>query len=47
MSKIGRAGYPFITIGIAFIVMGAIGKRAFLAIGAAFLVIGFLTLRRG
>ena len=47
MSKIGRAGYPFIAIGIAFFAIGISGRRAFIAIGAAFLLIGFLTLRRG
>jgi hypothetical protein len=47
MSKIGRAGYPFVAIGIAFMAIGISGKRAFIAIGLAFLVIGFLTLRRG
>ena len=47
MSKIGRAGYPFVAIGIAFMAIGIIGKRAFIAIGLAFLVIGYLTLRRG
>ena len=47
MSKIGRAGYPFIAIGIAFMAIGISGKRAFIAIGLAFLVIGYLTLRRG
>jgi hypothetical protein len=47
MSRIGRSGYPFVAIGIAFLAIGISGRKAFLAIGLAFLVIGFLTLRRG
>jgi hypothetical protein len=46
MSRIGRAGYPFVAIGIAFMAIGISGKKAFIAIGLAFLVIGFVTLRR-
>ena len=46
MRRIGRAGYPFIAIGIAFMAIGFSGRRAFIAIGAAFLVIGIVTLRR-
>jgi hypothetical protein len=47
MSKIGRAGYPLVAIGIAFIAIGISGRRTFIAIGLAFLAIGFVTLRRG
>jgi hypothetical protein len=47
MKRIARIGYPFIAIGVAFIAIGASGRRAFLAIGAAFLVLGFITLKRG
>jgi hypothetical protein len=47
MRRIARVGYPFIAIGVAFIAIGATGRRAFIAIGAAFLVLGFVTLRRG
>jgi hypothetical protein len=47
MSKIGRAGYPFVAIGIAFMAIGISGNRAFIAIGLAFLAIGIGTLRRG
>jgi hypothetical protein len=46
MRRIGRAGYPFIAIGIAFMAIGFSGRRAFIAIGAAFLIIGIITLRR-
>ena len=41
-----RAGYPFIAMGISFMVIGFSGRRAFIGIGAAFLVLGFVTLRR-
>ncbi|HEX5702449.1 MAG TPA: hypothetical protein VFX97_04470 [Pyrinomonadaceae bacterium] len=37
-------GAPFLTVGIAFITLGAIGQRAFLAIGLAFLVLGIILL---
>ena len=33
---------PFLVIGIAFIVLGMNGQRAFFAIGIAFLVLGFI-----
>jgi len=46
MRRIGRAGYPFIAIGIAFMAIGFSGRRALIAIGAAFLIIGFIALRR-
>ena len=46
MKRIARIGYPFVAIGVAFIAIGATGRRAFLAIGAAFLVLGFITLRK-
>lgn len=47
MTIIGRAGYPFIAIGVAFVAIGFSGHRAFIAIGLVFLVLGILTLRRG
>jgi hypothetical protein len=47
MRRIGRAGYPFVALGVAFIAIGISGRRAFIAIGLVFLVIGFITLRRG
>jgi hypothetical protein len=47
MRRIGRAGYPFVALGVAFIAIGASGRRSFIAIGLVFLAIGLLTLRRG
>jgi len=41
-----RVGYPFIALGIAFLVIGISGHRTFIGVGAAFLVLGFITLRR-
>ena len=38
-----RYGLPFLTIGIAFVVLGINGKSAFLALGIAFLVLGLVT----
>jgi hypothetical protein len=46
MRRFGRAGYPFIALGISFIAIGFTRQRAFIAIGLAFLAIGFVTLRR-
>jgi hypothetical protein len=40
-----RVGYPFIALGISFMVIGFSGRRAFIGIGLAFLVLGFVTLR--
>jgi hypothetical protein len=45
MSKIGRVGYPFIALGIAFLVIGFTGHRAFIAVGAMFLVVGIIKLK--
>jgi len=42
----GRQGFPFLIIGIAFLAIGASGRRAFVAIGAAFLAIGVALLVR-
>ncbi|HEY6802983.1 MAG TPA: hypothetical protein VI306_05325 [Pyrinomonadaceae bacterium] len=47
MRRIGRAGYPFIALGIAFMAIGISGRRTFIAIGLVFLAIGIVTLRRG
>ena len=47
MTRLGRAGYPLIAIGIAFTAIGFAGQRAFIAIGLVFLVFGIVTLRRG
>ncbi len=44
--RVGRAGYPFIAIGIAFLAIGFSTRRAFMVIGAAFLILGIITLRR-
>ena len=46
MSKVGRVGYPFIAMGIAFAAIGVSGRKAFLVIGLTFLVMGFVLLRR-
>ena len=46
MKKVGPIGYPFVTIGIAFIAIGITGRRTFLAIGIAFIALGFVLLRR-
>lgn len=40
------AGVPFLVIGLAFLILGASGRRAFLAIGLAFLVLGIVFLMR-
>lgn len=42
----GKPGMAFLTIGLAFIAIGASGQRAFLGIGAAFLAIGLAALVR-
>jgi hypothetical protein len=42
----GKPGIAFLTIGLAFIAIGASGQRAFLGIGAAFLAIGLVWLVR-
>lgn len=46
MKKLGLAGYPFIALGIAFLVIGITGQRTFIGVGAAFLILGFIALRR-
>lgn len=33
---------PFLVIGIAFIVLGINGQRAFFAIGIVFMILGFI-----
>ena len=38
------AGFALMTIGIAFLVLGTTGQKAFLAIGPAFIVIGIAIL---
>jgi hypothetical protein len=37
---------PFLIIGLAFLALGASGRRAFIAIGLAFLVIGIVFMAR-
>ncbi len=39
-------GAPFLAIGIAFLVIGFGGNRAFIGIGIAFIVIAFIRMRR-
>ena len=46
MATSKNMGYPFLAIGLAFLILGISGRRAFVAIGLAFLVIGFVSLRR-
>jgi len=41
-----RVGYPFLALGISFMVIGFSGRRAFIGIGLAFLVLGIVALRR-
>jgi hypothetical protein len=42
MSDRTRAAVPFLAIGIAFLALGATGRRAFFALGLVFLVLGIL-----
>ena len=44
--RIARAAIPFLAIGIAFLVLGAAGRKAFIAIGCAFIVIAILRMAR-
>jgi hypothetical protein len=39
-------GAPFLAIGIAFLVIGITGNRAFIGIGVAFIVIALTRMRR-
>lgn len=39
-------GLPFLIIGLAFLALGASGRRAFLAIGLAFLALGVVFMVR-
>jgi hypothetical protein len=39
-------GLPFLIIGLAFLALGASGRRAFLAIGLAFLALGIVFMVR-
>jgi len=41
-----RVGYPFLALGISFMVIGFSGRKAFIGIGLAFLVLGIVALRR-
>jgi hypothetical protein len=41
-----NVGIPFLTVGIAFVALGAAGRRAFLAIGLAFIALGLVMLIR-
>jgi hypothetical protein len=47
MRKVGRVGYPFIALGISFLVIGFSGHRAFIGVGVVFLLLGIVTLKRG
>jgi hypothetical protein len=42
-----RAAMVFLILAIAFIAIGASGRRAFLFVGIAFLVVALLRWRRG
>jgi hypothetical protein len=35
-------GIPFLVIGIVFLILGATGRRAFVAIGIVFIVLGIV-----
>jgi hypothetical protein len=42
-----KSGYPFIALGVAFVVMGTTTNRTFLYAGLAFIFIGLAIVRRG
>ncbi len=42
-----RAGLPFLALGIAFVALGAGGRRAFFALGVVFIVLGMIMTKRG
>jgi len=46
MRNRSRAALPFLVIGIAFLALGAGGRRPFVAIGLVFVVIGIIRARR-
>jgi hypothetical protein len=41
-----RAAGPFLAIGIAFLALGATGRRPFLALGLTFIIIAIIRARR-
>ena len=41
-----KRGMVFLTLGLAFVALGAAGQRAFLFIGIAFLIIGIVGMTR-
>jgi hypothetical protein len=44
--KTQRAGFPFIALGIAFVVLGITSNRTFLYVGIVFIVAAFALLAR-
>lgn len=44
--KTRRAGFPFIALGIAFVVLGITTNRTFLYVGIIFIVAAFVLLGR-
>ncbi len=46
MNKATAGGLAFIVAGVAFIVMGSSGQRAYLPIGVAFVLIGIVFMVR-
>jgi hypothetical protein len=46
MNRLHGPGLGLIVIGIAFVVLGASGRHAFVAIGLAFAVVGVAALAR-
>jgi len=47
MKRSAAGGLAFVAVGIAFLVLGSSGSRAFLPIGMAFAAIGILFVARG
>ncbi|MGB7925888.1 MAG: hypothetical protein WCF57_21795 [Pyrinomonadaceae bacterium] len=47
MRNIQRIGLPFITLGIAFLVIGLSGQRTFIYVGIPFFILGIIALTRG
>ena len=46
MANPAQRAAPFIAIGIAFVALGATGRRTFFFVGAAFILIGIVMARR-
>lgn len=41
-----RSGAPFLALGIAFVALGATGRRIFLTLGIVFLILGTVRIAR-